>query len=174
MVVKKEFNDIESLVSEAIDIDCEFGVSFITKYDNATVILKELLGYTELTPFLIEISDPSFDGYDKEFIISVSNDDKVFCEKFYRNNKYLSPDGGVVFVLPDCSDECISHIYKYKASFFIDVGIDDDIDRSINQCIEPKDWKEIVIRDENGRAIGYSKFISSDNLGCSITCILDS
>lgn len=173
MVVKKEYDDLESLVSEATNIDCEFGVSFITKYDSATVILKELLGYTELTPFLIEISDPSFDGYDKEFIISVSNDDEVFCEKFYRNGKYLSPDDGVVFVLPDCSDECISHIYKYRYSFFIDVGINDDIDCPINNYMKSEDRKDIIIRDESGKAIGYGKFISFDELGCSITCVLN-
>lgn len=171
MLVRKSFNDIGSLVDEALDVDCEFGVSFITKYDNAIIILKELLGYTELTPFLIDISDPSFDGYDKEFIISVSNDDEVFCEKFYRNDKYLSPDDGVVFVLPDCSDECISHIYKYKASFFIDVDINDDIEKC--DCCEDNDVYEKTIKDNDGNIIGYVRVSKSDNLCCSIISLFD-
>ena len=170
MLVRKSFNDIESIVEDALDIDCEFGVSFITKYDNAIVILKELLGYTELTPFLIDISDPSFDGYDKEFIISVSNDE-VFCEKFYRNGKYLSPDDGVVFVLPDCSDECISHIYKYKASFFIDVDINDDIEKC--ECCEDNDVHVKTIKDNDGNVIGYVRVSKSDGLCCSIISMFD-
>ena len=170
MLVRKSFNDIESIVDEALDIDCEFGVSFITKYDNAIIILKELLGYTELTPFLIDISDPSFDGYDKEFIISVSNDE-VFCEKFYRNGKYLSPDDGVVFVLPDCSDECISHIYKYKASFFIDVDINDDIEKC--ECCEDNDVHVKTIKDNDGNVIGYVRVSKSDGLCCSIISMFD-
>ena len=59
MLVEKSFIDIENTVEDALEIDCEFGVSFITKYDNAIVILKELLRYGETMPFFIDISDPA-------------------------------------------------------------------------------------------------------------------
>lgn len=126
MVIKKEFNCIEDIVDDALSIDCDFGFSFITKYTNASIILKELFKQEELTPFLIDISDESFDGYDKEYIISVNNDGEVFCEKFYRKDRYIIPDNGVNYILKDCTDECISHLYKYEDCIFIDVVFEDE------------------------------------------------
>lgn len=126
MVIKKEFNSVEYVVDDALSFDCDFGVSFITKYDNAVIVLKELFKYEEVTPFLIDISDESFDGYNKEFIISVNNDGDVFCEKFYCKDKYLAPDDGLTFVFKDCTDECISHLYKHQDCIFIDVDFEDE------------------------------------------------
>lgn len=127
MVIKKEFNCIKDVVNDALSIDCDFGISFITKYDNAVIVLKELFKDGELTPFLIDISDELYDGYNKEYIISVSNDGNVFCEKFYRKDRYIMPDNGINYIFKDCTDECISHLYKYEECIFIDTDFDDDI-----------------------------------------------
>lgn len=136
MLVEKKYVDLESMLEDALSIDCDFGVTFVTKFENASFILKEILSFSEFMPFLIELSDPSFDGYNKEFIISVSNDGELFCEKFYRKDKYLMPDDGVIFVLPDCSDECISHLYKYNDCFYIEVGFEDcELDENDCECI---------------------------------------
>ena len=157
MVIKKEFNCIKDVVDDALSIDCNFGVSFVTKYDNAVIVLKELFKYEELTPFLIDISDESYDGYNKEYIISVSNDGNVFCEKFYRKDRYIMPDDGINYIFKDCTDECISHLYKYKDCIFIDTDFEDEIelrdDEFIdNCCVTP-------CRDGNGIVTGY--FVTS-------------
>lgn len=126
MVVRKDFKDIESMVDDALSIDSDFGVTFVTKFENATSIIKYIFAFSPFIPFFIQLSDPSFDGYDKEFIISITNDDELFVEKFYRKDRYLTPDDGLIFVLPDCSDECIGHLYKYNDSFYVEVGFDDN------------------------------------------------
>lgn len=128
MVVRKEYENIESMVCDALDICCESSATFIAKYDSAVIILKELLGYEEFVPFLIDISDPLYSGYDREFIITVNDNDEVFCEKFYRNNKYIIPNDGVIFITLDCSDECVSYLYKYTDRFFIEVGFDEGVE----------------------------------------------
>ena len=168
MHVGKSFVDIESMICDALEIDCENIVSFIAKYDDAAIILKELLKYDEFNPFYVDLSDPSFDGYDKEFIISVNNDGDVFCEKYYRKYGYITPDDGLTFVLPGCSDECVSHLYKYKDRLFIDVEFEDETEScgccewggdvsfvascddafSDNCCVTP-------CRDGNGIVTGY-------------------
>lgn len=127
MVIKKEFNCIKDVVDDALSIDCDFGISFITKYDNAVIVLKELFKDGELTPFLINISDESYDGYNKEYVISVSNDGNVFCEKFYRKDRYIMPDNGINYIFKDCTDECISHLYKHQDCIFIDTDFDSDV-----------------------------------------------
>lgn len=126
MHVEKNFVDIESMICDALEIDCENIVSFIAKYDDAAIILKELLKYDEFNPFCINLNGTSFDGYNKEFIISVNDDGDVFCEKYYRKDGYITPDDGVTFILPDCSDECVSHLYKYKDRFFVVVDFEDE------------------------------------------------
>lgn len=171
MLVEKSFIDIENAVEDALEIDCEFGVSFITKYDNAIVVLKELLRYGETMPFFIDISDPSWDGYDKEFVISINNDDEVFCEKFCRDGKYLSPDDGVVFILPDCSDECLTHLYKYEDCFFVKANIDDDIEPC--NCCQNDDVYERVMKDEDGNVVAYARISKSGDLCCSVISILN-
>jgi len=151
VVIRKEFEDIEHLVDEALSIDCEFGVSFIATYEDAAIILKEVLSYDdELMLFSVEIGDPSFDGYDKEYIISVNNGE-VFCEKFYRKDRYLYVDEGINFVLPNCTDECMAHIKKSRDSFVVKVDFDDDIE-PCNYC-STHDCDKGVIRDEDGNII---------------------
>lgn len=153
MVIKKEFNCIKDVVDDALSIDCDFGISFITKYDNAVIVLKELFKDGELTPFLINISDESYDGYNKEYIISVSNDGNVFCEKFYRKDRYIMPDDGINYVFKDCTDECISHLYKYKDCIFIDTDFDDDISSFDDGFV--KDCHAISCLDRNSIVTGF-------------------
>lgn len=172
MHVGKSFVDIESMICDALEIDCENIVSFIAKYDDAAIILKELLKYDEFNPFYVDLSDPSFDGYDKEFIISVNNDGDVFCEKYYRKYGYITPDDGLTFVLPGCSDECVSHLYKYKDRLFIDVEFEDETESC--GCCKRGDYVSFVAscddafsdnccampcRDGNGFVTGY--FVTS-------------
>lgn len=126
MHVEKNFVDIENMICDAIEIDCENIVSFIAKYDDAVIILKELLKYDGFNPFCIDLSDPSFDGYDKEFIVSFGADGDVFCEKYCRKDGYIIPNDGVTFILPGCSDECVSHLYKYRDGLFINVEFEDE------------------------------------------------
>lgn len=122
MLIKKEFEDIECMVCEAVEIDCNDGISFISKYDNAILILKYLFEYDDIMPYHIEIFDADWDGYDSEFIITLDDCGNVFCEKFYRNDRYLYPPDGVTFILQDCTDECREHIRNNndRYSFFID------------------------------------------------------
>lgn len=157
MVIKKEFNCIKDVVNDALSIDCDFGVSFIAKYTNASIILKELFKQEELTPFLIDISDESFANYDKEYIISVSNDGEVFCEKFYRKNRYITPDDGVNYVFKDCTDECISHLYKHQDCIFIDIDLDDETMLYDGGLVEDCCASPCV--DRNGIVTGY--FVTS-------------
>ena len=129
MVVRKEFKDIECMINDAVSIDANDGVSFVTKYDNAALILKELLGYEQLIPYFIQLTDPSWDRYDKEFIISVNNNGEVFCEKYYRNDKYINGDG-IIFILPDCDEECVTHLHStcYEYDILVDVSFADNTD----------------------------------------------
>lgn len=99
------FNEISDYLLDE-NPSCNFSV--ITKYDNAIKVIKHLLMRDNTMPAYIEIADALYDGYDKEFIIGIGNGD-VYCEKFFRDT-YISPGDDVLFILDDCSDECVKHL----------------------------------------------------------------
>ena len=139
MVVRREFKDIENIIDEAVDIEVDGGVSFVTKYDNAALIIKELFGYEQFVPCFIQLSDPMWDGYDREFIISINDNKDVYCEKYYRNGRYLNSEDGIVFILPDCCEECVSHLHSADCDvgIFIDVDFENYDDTECDDITEP-------------------------------------
>ena len=137
MVVKKGFKDIKDMITEAIDIDVESGISFITKYDNAALIVKELLGCYGLMPHFIQLSDPMWDSYDNEFIITVNSDGDVFCEKYCRDGKYLLSEDDVIFILPDCTVECAEFIYGNNDCVIVEIDFKDLDAVECDDDIEP-------------------------------------
>lgn len=154
MVVKREKVNIENLINEAMEIEGK-DISFIAKFDIASVILKELLAYDDkLMPCIIEIGEPSWDGYDREYIVSVFDGD-IFCEKFVCDGSYLTPNDGVTFILPDCDDKCVSYLHNKEFEDRIFVDITDLVDE--NDVVECDDcnYHEYIIRDGNGIGVGY-------------------
>lgn len=162
MVVKKKYEDIEDMINEAVDIDTEWGTSFITKYDNAALILKELIGHEKFMPYFIELSDPSWDWYDKEFLITINNDGEVYCEKFSRNDKYLNSEDDIYFVLPDCDDECVEFVHKSEnVSVIVDVTFEDDEDEIDDEPVDECDGCD-GISHITIAPIGDAHFFASD------------
>ena len=138
MHVEKKYKNIDEIIYDSRCVGCQRDISFITKYDYAAVILKSLFNCCDVTPRYIDISDVMTDGYEKEYIISLNEDYDLFCERFYRNNKYLRPDDGIECVLPDCSDECMEHVAKgeYDCSLFINVSLDRENDEACKNACE--------------------------------------
>lgn len=162
MDVRKRYNDIEDMINDAVNIDIECGVSFITKYDNAALILKELIGREQFMPCFIELSDPLWDSYEKEFIITIDCDDDVYCEKFSRNGKYVNSEDDVYFVLPDCDDECVEFVHNSEnTSVIVDVTFEDDEaeidDEPADECDGCDGISHITIAP-----IGDAHFFASD------------
>lgn len=169
MHVEKKYLDAATMIDDALNMDCNSDITFITKYDDATIVLKELFECGDFIPCLINIEDVGYRGYDKEFIITVNDDGEVFCEKYHRENGYFIPNDGVIFVLPDCTEECVSHLNKYKDRIYIDVVFEDEIE-SCN-CHKFGDDTLFVVscdddcavpcRDSNGFVTGYITSIFS-------------
>ena len=167
MVLKKEFEDIKSMVIDVLtNIESNNGISFITKYDNATLILKYIFKYGNFDINHVELTSPDWDCYDREFIISVY-DGEVFCERFFKDDRYLLPNDGIDFVLPDCTDECTKHIYSkdYSCMFFVKVNFDEsdddeafgdkDIVHKICNHIINKYFSDDVMNGDDGIDKGY-------------------
>ena len=87
------------------------GVNIVAKYDVIMPILNELI---KESPFMLvsaEISDVMWDGYDKEFCLSVNHDGEVFIEKAYLEEKdvYLYIGDGLTFIHNDCNSKFLQN-----------------------------------------------------------------
>lgn len=162
MDVRKRYDDIEDMINDAVNIDIDCGISFITKYDNAALILKELIGREQFMPYFIELSDPSWDWYDKEFIITINNDGEIYCEKFSRDGKYINSEDDVYFVLPDCDSDCVEFVHNNgNESVIVDVTFDSDEDEIDDEPFDECDGCD-GISHITIAPIGDAHFFASD------------
>lgn len=103
-------DDIEELVatvmSDAENIDIAYRI--IAKYEEASAIVKELLQYEETSAYHLEIWDEGWDGYEKEFLITIDSTLAILCEPLYQDDDYLSYDSDKVFIMDGCSQKSVA------------------------------------------------------------------
>lgn len=103
-------DDIEELVatvmSDVENIDIAYRI--IAKYEEASAIVKELLQYEETSAYHLEIWDEGWDGYDKEFLITIDSTLAILCEPLYQDGDYLSYDSDKVFIMDGCSQKSVA------------------------------------------------------------------
>lgn len=135
-----EFETYEDFISEVADkmdaireID-EYGdVSIIAKYNEANVIIKELLcmGYDIAS---IHLEKEDFRGYLDEYTISIANSNgntEVWCQPFKTDEGYLYDESFLIYVMDNCSSACIPHC---KGKVVVEVGIGDEEEFDCNEC----------------------------------------
>lgn len=165
MFIHEAFYCVGDLVDKIFDSGYIDDVAIVCKYDTAKYVIKEMLNDSDLIPYSIDLEDPLWDGYTKEFLIS-TNGDELFCEKFYRNEKYLLWGDNILFILPDCDKECSEYIKKTADQ--TDVCF--EVEFTCNDCEDTDDADDIdVIRDDDGNAIGFTKTIYNEFDDGSIT-----
>lgn len=135
-------------------------VSVVAKYNDAKQIIREIIYYGyEIAQ--IEVNDPNLDDYDAEYEISVINE-KIFCSKMKRNNKYLESFASIVFFMEDVNSKCIKSFPE--SVFEYEVQIDDDCDCNIeDKDCEDGDSSSFLPCCENDGLHGFTYFRSNDN-----------
>ena len=132
------------------------------KYDIAKSILEALIRLGINIDLGIEINEPDWDGYDKEFGIYLSQDG-CGCEKKWHTDlkghgKYLTSEPNVAFVHEDCSSTMLRYIgdgFKYEFGFDEDADcIDEYNDCNEINCFECefKDKCTDCIEDETSES----------------------
>ena len=123
----EEFADCIVDTNEDLCENEEFSsVDIIAKFDDAKEIVKELVfdGYD--IALITKFADVESDGYEDEFIISLS-DDKIWVEPFKRGNDYITAEADVVYITDDCNCKCIPNILSDKI-YEVEVDLDDEND----------------------------------------------
>lgn len=123
------FLDYEYFVAnivESIESLCDKyeSVSIIAKYEETRKLIKELIGFDyDIASINLELKD--FDGYCDEYIISVNQNNEIWCEPFKRNDEYFTNVSEVTYILDNCSSSVIKHC---ESDFIYEVNIGENFD----------------------------------------------
>ena len=93
-------------------------IAIVAKYDDARRIVEELI-YCGYGVNAIELHDPEVKGYDKEFVISLYDDD-IYVEPMFREKDYLNLHAEIIYILENCSSKVISHC-KSEKLYFVEI-----------------------------------------------------
>lgn len=114
------------------------GVSIIAKYDEMKIIIAKLICIGHPLVSVSEFNAPDFNGYNKEFILSLDSEG-IWIEPMYREENhwhkagYLTVDDEVCCILDNCNSKLLSHIHS-NCVFTVEIGEDDTLaDNSVCQ-----------------------------------------
>lgn len=149
------------MVADGYDSIC-----FVCKYEDATQLIKELLmTYDETHVHQVSIETIDWDGYDKEYIVTLDDDMNIWCEKAYQEeyNRYLFVIDECVLVADDCNSKILDSIDSDEV-YEVGYDIDDEEECQCNcencKCHEELGNHEVITRvatDESGKVKGFEK-----------------
>jgi hypothetical protein len=91
--------------------------------------------FEEPMPFNIDIEDVDWDGYNKEYLVTLDSKMNVWCEKAYdyEHNRYLATETGCAYVADDCNASLLKYIDCCEGELY-EVSYDLDNDESDCEC----------------------------------------
>lgn len=164
------FEDVHELSVEMLHDALNFSdcVSAVCHYEIATTLLSELI-QSEVSIGQLDISDYEWNGYDKEYVISLM-DGNVYCSPAYgmkkdgySHNSYLETYADIMYVHQDCNSKILKYIdcdklYEFSVSDF------DEFEDCEEECLDNSDDittqhsdHVTVSRDKLGNPTGFSK-----------------
>lgn len=158
----------EFMFIEAIGGHSALAVLF---YDEAKELMRELLRCDEIDAYGIEIHPAEWDGYDKEYYITLSDDLDLFVEKAYQadRDRYLGFEDDCLILGSGVNSKIITknmaeHAAVYEAVFADDEELDcGDCDLCACDCEHCKE-------DDDDAVIHYE--INLNGSHCSGTTTL--
>lgn len=148
---KLYFDNVKSLCRDIVDkygklTDIYGDITIIAKYKEAREIIKELLcmGYDIAG---IDIYPEEFNEYCDEYIISLTFDG-IWCEKFKRDNGYITDDSTITYVSNECNSDCIPYV---KNAIYYSFKIcknehDEDSMEDVSDRSDSKDTYHVMVR----------------------------
>lgn len=108
-------------------------------YEDARALLKELAYFDEVTFENIDIEDPQWGGYKREYYVYVDDEYNVGVEPAWREKEgtdkgiYLGASGCIVLIHSDANSKIIEAMKDSDCAEF-DIDIDADCDGSCECC----------------------------------------
>lgn len=127
-------------------------------YEDALQLLRELMQYDDIDIEAIEIKPEEYDGYDKEYYVSLTDDMFASVEPAYVGGRYLSAEADLTLIDGDASSAIIKDVPQQTCcEIYIGVsedemeGYDDDYcENELDRIFEEAE----LVKDEYGKVIG--------------------
>lgn len=161
--------DVAKLMYENVNKHHE-DVQFVGFYEDAVDVISELVSYDDVYLYQVHIEPEEWDGYDKEYLVSLDENLCIWCEKAYRyksegyeKDEYLYSEAYCTLIADDCNSALLSHI-KSEVLLEVSYGIEDEneCDCDCEHCLcnnESGKHEEMtrVAVDEKGNTRGFEK-----------------
>lgn len=122
----ENMNEIVDIIAdEANNLDEYGSVSVIAFYEDMAEILKELLAYDEFMVGNIELYDFEFTNYDKEYILTICEDLKIWIQPMFNGERYINYEADKVFIADDCCSSVVEYNFNRKADTYM-FGYEED------------------------------------------------
>lgn len=114
-------------------------VDFIGKYEDAVWLIKELLKLFPVSAYQIQINPVEWDGYDREYLVSLDAEMNLWCQKAYQEKyeRYVDLPADCTFVADDCNSSVLEAIEcdeVYEVGFDLDDEFEDECDGDCEHC----------------------------------------
>ncbi len=164
--------DIADAMHNEIENNKKEEVIFVGFYEDAIEVIKELLMFEDVMPHSIKIHAEDWDGYDKEYYVTLDENLEVYVEPAFTkiHNRYLYGRADVLFIMGDCNS---SIIHAIECDKVFEVTFDDEEDECTHECnkdcrckcessdkINTTNENSVltrVIKDKDGRVRGFEK-----------------
>lgn len=152
--------------------------SFVGLYDDIVWVIKALLEFEDVCIFDIEINSYEMSGYDKEYLVTLTDEMNVWCEKTYEvdSGEYIYYETGCLLIADDCNKEVLSDAYvddAYLVSYDFDENDELECDGNCDCCEyanqgelnenseelvdESKNEYTHISKTKDGKLAGFSK-----------------
>ncbi len=140
----------------------EVDVSAICHFEYASSLLHELIKKNCMVSS-IDISDYSFDGYDREYLISLNREHEIIVKPLYSYKKdgykrdgYLYHEGEFVYIHQDCCSEILNYVTGDHLYEFSVAELDKD-EENTSECCSELNESHHISYDKNGKLTGFQK-----------------
>ena len=171
----KNLEDVEEAMYDEIAINKKENVTFVGFYEDAIEVLKELMMHDEIVPYSLEIHPAEYDGYDKEYYVTLDNEMSLFCEPAYHveHEIYYFDECDIAFIRNDVNSAILARIEAdelYEVTYTDEV--EDDKKPYCGECCgecccedranatSTSDNRSVttkVVKDDDGRVRGFEK-----------------
>lgn len=186
---KLYFENIEHLCLDIVDkfenlLDEDGDIVVLAKYEVAREVITKLCAYYTLVA--VDLHDPEWDEYEREYIISL-NSDGIWCSQVFIEDHYINDEPNILYVHQDCNSRALKTI---KGSITVEFQIceldcecgedclncDDEYDDEFycdsdceNYELEPTDTELAAIADEEDNLHGFTYSSVDDDVYHSVS-----
>lgn len=135
MIMKRlVLSDISELAEYMIGkVAEEFNVTATLFYDDAVALTRELMSYEDIDVGCLEIMTPEYNGYKKEYYVTLSEDNVLAVEPAWKDGKYLNAEPDLMIIDGDASHKIVEDIPVGNCRELY-IGIEEDDTDCCGEC----------------------------------------